>query len=310
MKFFINKSSSVPIRDQLVEQIGLAVASGSLHAEEKLPSVRALAKRLGIHYNTVSSAYNHLADVGLLDVKQGSGVRVAGTQQSSHLDLASMDHGSFSLNDLLKDFLARLAEHGFSRADLRTCVDQVLSSKSIKTIYVVDRHKDFLPLLCSELSPHFNLPVKGITLEEARQTNFEESLVLCSLYHVLSVRSLAIDPTRLVVFNVEPGRAEIEIAEKVKAGSMVLLVSVSQTLLKMATTLFSAIRGDEIAVRSIELHDERELAYSLKFADIVICDEPSLQTINKLGQKPPSSVFHMFSQTTINRIQDRLNKWG
>ena len=78
MKISINKESSVPIRDQLIEQIALQIASGSLKGKEKLPSIRALAQRLGIHYSTVTAAYNHLGDVGLLEVRQGSGVKVAG----------------------------------------------------------------------------------------------------------------------------------------------------------------------------------------------------------------------------------------
>ncbi|HNM51178.1 MAG TPA: GntR family transcriptional regulator, partial [Candidatus Obscuribacter sp.] len=64
MKITINKESAVPIRDQLVEQLGLSIASGSLRPHEKLPSIRALADRLGVHYSTITAAYNHLAEVG------------------------------------------------------------------------------------------------------------------------------------------------------------------------------------------------------------------------------------------------------
>ncbi len=78
MKIVVNKESEIPIRDQIIEQIGLQIASGTLKGKEKLPSIRALADRLGIHYSTVTAAYNHLAETGLLDVRQGSGVTVAG----------------------------------------------------------------------------------------------------------------------------------------------------------------------------------------------------------------------------------------
>ena len=86
LKIVVNKESDIPIRDQIIEQIGLQIASGTLKGKEKLPSIRALADRLGIHYSTVTAAYNHLAETGLLEVRQGSGVRVSGRSPRSEED--------------------------------------------------------------------------------------------------------------------------------------------------------------------------------------------------------------------------------
>src|SRR5215470_9965026 len=103
MKITINKDSQVPIRDQLIEQIGLQIASGGLKGKEKLPSIRALADRLGIHYSTVTAAYNHLSDVGLLEIRQGSGVRVASPGSASEILAPSAD-----LSSMFTDFMARV----------------------------------------------------------------------------------------------------------------------------------------------------------------------------------------------------------
>ena len=62
MDIRISKESEVTIREQLVAQIVHLIATGQLKPGNSLPSVRALAKRLGIHRNTVSQAYRHLAD--------------------------------------------------------------------------------------------------------------------------------------------------------------------------------------------------------------------------------------------------------
>ena len=40
MKIIVNKESEIPIRDQLIEQISLQIASGTLKGKEKLPSIR------------------------------------------------------------------------------------------------------------------------------------------------------------------------------------------------------------------------------------------------------------------------------
>lgn len=307
MKISISRESLVPIRDQLVEQIALQIAAGLLKGDEKLPSIRALAQRLGIHYNTVSSAYNHLGEVGLLDIRQGSGVRVAGKMRRRELDLQSAN-----LDDLLRDFLAIAAEHGFTRKELREHVIGVLEVKPVARILLVDRNPDFHKLLVAELEPHFNTPIETITADElrARKEVLSDSLVVTSLYHVFSLQGFTVDPTRLVVCHVEPARAEMEVVSSLPSGSLVVLVSVSPTLLRMASNIMAGLRGEEIAVRTVTLDDRKELAYVLPYANAVLCDLPSQKAVTELLGKSPTRVFHLYSSSTIDLIRDRLSKWG
>ena len=307
MKISINRDSEVAIRDQLVDQIGLQIASGSLKADEKLPSVRALASRLGIHYNTVSSAYNHLADVGLLEVRQGSGVRVAGKLRRRDFDLKSA-----TLEDMIKSFLPIVAEHGFSRRELKAAMEQALEQKPVKRILVVDRNPDFHPLLIAELQPHLSLPVEPITVQDLskRSELLADSLVVTSLYHLIALRELDILPTRLVVCNVEPGRTEIEAVVNLPESSLVLLVSVSPTLIKLATNVMAAVRGNEVAVRGVALEERKELEYSIPYAKLVVCDGPSKDFVSSVGGRTPVQVFRLYSSATIDLIKERLQKWG
>jgi DNA-binding transcriptional regulator YhcF (GntR family) len=307
VKIAISRESPVPIRDQLIEQIGLQIAAGLLRGEEKLPSIRALAQRLGIHYNTVSSAYTHLAEVGLLDIRQGSGVRVA-----SKVRRRAMELEEAGLDDLLKDFLAIAAEHGYTRTELKTRFAKVLDAKPAVRLLVVDRNPDFHKLLLAELKPHFKLPVETTTAEQLSLERglIDDSLIVTSLYHVFSLQAMGIEPTRLVVCHVEPARAEMELVSGMPSGSLILLVSVSPTLLRMATNVVAAVRGEEIAVRTVPLDDQKELTYVLPYADAVICDGPSRATVTKLRGKPPDRVFQLYSQSTIDLVKDRLSKWG
>lgn len=183
MKISINKDSAVPIRDQLIEQLGLQIASGTLAAHEKLPSIRALADRLGVHYSTITAAYNHLADVGLLEVRQGSGVRVASIGRKNEAE-----NSLLSLEEMFQDFLARASERGYSAADVSSCLGQMSQRSKIERILAVDANKDFHKVIVGELKPHFSIPVETITpteLLEAPQ-HMEKSLVVASLYHLFS----------------------------------------------------------------------------------------------------------------------------
>ena len=55
MEIRIDKKSEIPVRQQLAEQIIFAIATGELMPGQALPSVRALARQLKIHHNTLST---------------------------------------------------------------------------------------------------------------------------------------------------------------------------------------------------------------------------------------------------------------
>jgi len=308
VKITINKDSSVPVRDQLVEQIGLQIASGSLKGKEKLPSIRALAQRLGIHHSTVTSAYNHLAEVGLLEIRQGSGVRVV-----SKIPARDADQSDTSLDAIFRNFLAHVSENGYSRTNVKDKFEHFLKRKPVVRIVAVDRNKDFHALIKAELQPHFKIPVETKTYEElkAQPEMLDDSLILTSLYHVFPLQNLSIDPTRFIVCNIEPGRAEMAVISSVPASSILLLVSVSPTLLKMATNVAAALRGDEVAIRTVSIDETQELQYMMKYAKHIICDGPSQEKVqSSAAGKVPVTVFHLYSSTTIELIKDRIAKWG
>lgn len=304
MKVSINKESAVPIRDQLIEQIALQIASGALKSQEKLPSIRALAQRLGIHYSTITAAYNHLAGVGLLDIRQGSGVRVAGK--------AKPEVKNADLEKMCQDFLAMVSENGFSREQVKPLLQNMLEKKPVKRIIVVDRNKDFHAVQLAELKPEFTTDVVAMTTEEMLEHKdwLPDSLVITSLYHVFAFENLIDDRTRLIVCDIEPARQELNHVQELKDGSLVLLVSYSQTLLNMATKLLAAQRGEQIAVRSVLTTDETELKYMMKYATIVICDLASQSVVGQFAGKTPFMVFRLYSQHTIERIKERLKNWG
>lgn len=72
----IDRTSSVPVHEQLVEQLRFLIASGQFKIDETLPSTRALARQTGVSFHTVRKAYHQLEQEGLLEARVGSGFRV------------------------------------------------------------------------------------------------------------------------------------------------------------------------------------------------------------------------------------------
>src|SRR5262249_55875558 len=116
MKLWISKNSEVPVAEQLTTQIMLAVNSGELRPNQKLPSTREVARRFALHSNTVNTAYRDLARRGWLHFKKGSGVYVRGLAREAPLD------GKFQLDQLISTFIRMAREQGFTLAEIRSRV--------------------------------------------------------------------------------------------------------------------------------------------------------------------------------------------
>jgi GntR family transcriptional regulator len=73
----VNPAEAAPIWRQIEEGVRRLVTSGQLRPGQSVPSVRDLARDLRVNPATVSKAYQHLTDAGLLDVRRGEGTFVA-----------------------------------------------------------------------------------------------------------------------------------------------------------------------------------------------------------------------------------------
>jgi GntR family transcriptional regulator len=89
MDIRISKESEIPLRKQLAEQIVVHIATGKLQPGQALPSVRELARRLKIHHNTVSEAYQDLIRRMWLVGRRGSRVTVRALEEVVHPSAAS-----------------------------------------------------------------------------------------------------------------------------------------------------------------------------------------------------------------------------
>ncbi|HZV77021.1 MAG TPA: winged helix-turn-helix domain-containing protein [Candidatus Babeliales bacterium] len=79
----LDREAAEPLVRQIVRQIEEAIRAGNLADDARLPSTRTLAQSLRVSRNTVVSAYEELASVGLITARSGSGARVNGGEPPS-----------------------------------------------------------------------------------------------------------------------------------------------------------------------------------------------------------------------------------
>ena len=82
MQFRIDNASGRPVYQQIIGQIKRDIALGRLIKDEKLPTVRQLARQLAINPNTIAKAYRQLEQEGIIVTKPGAGAFVANLDSS------------------------------------------------------------------------------------------------------------------------------------------------------------------------------------------------------------------------------------
>ena len=76
MKIVISTTVSMPIYEQIINQIRDAVVSGELKAGDGIPSIRVLAKELAVSVITTKRAYEELEKEGVIESVPGRGFYV------------------------------------------------------------------------------------------------------------------------------------------------------------------------------------------------------------------------------------------
>lgn len=102
----VDPSSATPPYEQVRTQIAQAIEDGTLGPESQLPTVRRLARELGLAVNTVARAYRELELAGLVETRGRLGTFVAGPPSQTRQQAVQA----------ARDFLQRMAELGIDAA--------------------------------------------------------------------------------------------------------------------------------------------------------------------------------------------------
>jgi GntR family transcriptional regulator len=112
-RFRLDMATGVPVYRQLIDQVLVAVAAGTLAPGTQLPTVRQVAVDLAINPNTVLRAYREMEIRSALTTQQGLGTFVAAAVVE--VDEARRQQ---RLSRLAAECAARAGGEGFSLAEL------------------------------------------------------------------------------------------------------------------------------------------------------------------------------------------------
>ena len=113
--------SDIPIYSQLCQQIIKGIAKKEFNEGDELPSVRNLAKDLGVNLHTINKAYNILKQDGFLVVNRRKGVVV----NASNGYEANEDYKSH-LKESMATLIIEATARGLSYEDLNQTLIEIL----------------------------------------------------------------------------------------------------------------------------------------------------------------------------------------
>ena len=113
----LNYRDSRPIYEQIKDGLRKLIVTGAISADEKLPSVRALATQLSINPNTIQRAYNELEGEGYIYSVPGKGSFATG-------DPGADESRRRELCEKTRELLAELRYLGVSQEELMALLEE------------------------------------------------------------------------------------------------------------------------------------------------------------------------------------------
>jgi GntR family transcriptional regulator len=121
MDIRIDKTSHVPIYDQIKEQIKGLIHAGQIKTGDQLPTIRELSVELSVNFNTVALAYRDLVNEGVIITERGKGTFVASTPGEEEMKTIRRE----KLKNLIAMLMQETNRLGYSQEEVgREFVDQ------------------------------------------------------------------------------------------------------------------------------------------------------------------------------------------
>ena len=297
MQLRIDKHCEVPVQDQLRQQIIFLIGTGQLSIGTALPSVRELARRLKVHYNTVSHVYSQLARDGWLEKNRGSRLVVGQTTMSGIEDFADLD-------DLIDRAIRLARSHGYSLQQLTQRVRARLLAEPSDHLLLVAPEKELAELIRAEISDAIGREPDACSVSVLQQNPsiaIGAALVIPS-YFVGKIEPFVSADRTVVPISYSPADAHVAAIRNISQPSVVGVVSVSALFLETANGLLAPAIGRRHSFREFLLQKPTGRARQATLVDYVPNEE--LLNLADTWKLPDGQFSNTFRFSRTHEIAD------
>jgi hypothetical protein len=254
---------------------------------------------LKVHHNTVSAAYQDLEATGHVELRRGSGVFVRGGGPRALAEAEGLDE------------MIRLALHaafakGFGGAEVRAAVERWRAAARPDRVVVIDPSREMAQIIVHEVAQTLGISASSATFEDlAREPGLlSGALAVVLPYHEATVAQMA-PGAALEVVHLELSAPDRDAINALPAGSIVLVVSHSSTVLPFASVFLRSLRGEDIHVEVCLLSAAREWRRLVAAADFVLVDVLASAAVRAARPRRLREV-RMLSPSALARLRDAL----
>lgn len=277
MRLWFSSSSEVPVYRQLITQVTLAILSGELRPGDRLPSTRELARRFGLHPNTISAGYRELERTGWTERRHGSGVYVRAQKQTTTTP-------EQMLEQRFGGFLREMRELKVPAEAIRRRLAEWAGAPRPERLVLVDPDAEAREILLAELHAVVPVPISGCGVEACGQQDGSPAVYLCRPSQESKVRAALWAGAELVVLPIRSANNWLAPWLPAPQGHLVGVVSRWPEFLSTARTMLIAAG---LPAEALLFRDAREIDWrrGLSQASIILCDAATAKLPGLAGKK-------------------------
>jgi DNA-binding transcriptional regulator YhcF (GntR family) len=301
----VTNLSAHSVRDLIIDRL----VTGSYPIGSQLPTSRQLAVELGAHRNTVAKAYQQLAELGLVMVRQGKGTFVVSTHGGGNgSSLASQIHHSIA-NQIMQ--ARRL---GISECDLRATIDQQLAETygATRRGLFVECNAGDVEAAVTDIESMTGFRLTPLLLDQIkvnpRKAVDGYDVVVTILAHIKEVSDcLAHSGTHIDVIGVYtlPDEEALGMIAQIEPGSRVgIIVDFPEGVQRFKNQINSVTSVETKALMTPTTEEIQQLSREV---DVIVCNRSRAGQVGSLGLTIPviELRFHV-SRQSMARVTDAL----
>ena len=265
MRLWFAPGSEVPLYQQLVTQVVLAILAGDLKPGDRLPSTRELARRFHLHPNTISAGYRQLEREGWAELRHGSGVFV-------RADAAPLSTPEQRLDHHIAGFFRVVRELGLPNEAVRARVSAWLAAPPPDNLLLIDPDPDLRRILLTELRTLTRFPVEEASIADLNKPDrLADAVPLCRPSKTSAVRQALPAGVELLTLPITSATNWLAPLLPLAKGHLIAVVSHWPEFLAIARTMFAAAGLPSEALLFREAGKPR-WQRGLEQASAVLCD--------------------------------------
>ena len=302
MRFWISHASDVPIREQLVTQIVLAIVSEDLKTGKRLPSTRWLARRFSIHPNTISAAYKDLEKAGWLELRHGSGVYIREQSKKERLP------PELGLDRMIANLFRSARQSNIPLPAIRKRLRQWLELQPPDHFLLIEPDVELACIVVAEIQQAVTFPVLASDLSACNSPDVLHSAIpLAMPSKAANIRAKLPDGVECIGLRVRSVTESLVPWMPARKQALVAVVSGWPDFLKRARTMLVAAGFDS---DGLLVRDTRENGWQkgLGGAAAVICDSLTATRIPKACRAIPFPLLAPASLAELRRYEEFIKQ--